>query len=64
VLLRTLVELGGPSGTRAGAAGAALVGHVDKLLVYQPVEMERGGRARQLECSGGLVATDRIGLAD
>jgi hypothetical protein len=63
VLIRAPVQLGRASRARAGAAGAALVGHVEQGLVYQPVEMKRRGRARQLKRGGSVVATDRFGLA-
>jgi hypothetical protein len=40
-----------------------LVDHIEEILVHQPVEVKRHGGTRQCQGLGGVVTTDRCGLA-
>ncbi len=54
--------LGGPSGTGAGPAGAALIDDVQQPGGGERFEVEGRGGAQQLQ-GGGLVAAHGFGLA-
>jgi hypothetical protein len=57
------VELGRPPRPRTGSPGQPLELDGQQALVGEPVEVERGGAARQPHRVGRLVPADRTGAA-